>query len=74
MKNKPETSEQKERRWRNTRRMAWLAMFSACAYPLLVVFTESKELGDIAWPFYTFISLVVGYYVGFSTAETRFQK
>ena len=44
-------------------------MFAAIAFPALVLFSESKELGQIATPFYMFVSAVVGSYVGFSAWE-----
>lgn len=72
--NKPETAEQRKRRWANTRRMAWLAMIAGCLFPVLLVISENPELGKIAWPFYVFMGSVVGVYVGFSTAEDKWRK
>lgn len=54
-------------RWKNRRRMAWVCMFAGVGYPLLVLASNSRELGEIAMPFYMFISAVVGAYVGFAT-------
>ena len=56
-------------RWKNRRRMAWVCMVAAIGFPVLVLFTESRELGEIATPFYMFISAVVGAYVGFASWE-----
>lgn len=39
-------------RWQNRRRMAWICMTAAIGYPLLVLASDSKSLGDIAVPFY----------------------
>jgi hypothetical protein len=61
-------------RWKNRRRMAWICMFAAVSYPLLVLFTESRELGSIAVPFYMFVSAVVGAYIGFATVDDHWQK
>lgn len=49
--------------------MAWICMIAAIGYPVLVLFTESRELGEIATPFYMFVSAVVGAYIGFATWE-----
>lgn len=56
-------------RWKNRRRMAWICMAAAIGFPVLVLFTESRELGEIATPFYMFVSAVVGAYVGFASWE-----
>lgn len=56
-------------RWKNRRKMAWICMIAAIGYPALVLFTESRELGEIATPFYMFVSAVVGAYVGFASWE-----
>jgi hypothetical protein len=61
-------------RWKNRRRMAWICMFAAVGYPLLVLTSDSKSLGDIAVPFYMFVSAVVGAYIGFATIDDRWQK
>lgn len=61
-------------RWRNRRKMAWISLLAGLAYPLLVLFTESTELGAIAVPFYIFVSSVVGAYIGFATMDDKFQK
>ncbi len=63
-----------ELRWRNRRRMAWIALISACFYPGLLLATDSAELGNIAWPFYTFMGAVVGAYIGFSTADDKWRQ
>jgi hypothetical protein len=56
-------------RWKNRRRMAWICMVAAIGFPLLVLFSESRALGEIATPFYMFVSAVVGAYVGFASWE-----
>lgn len=72
--NAPETIEQRERRWRHTRHMAWIAILSGCLFPGLAVFTDSSQLGQIAMPFYLFVASVVGVFVGFSTAEDKWRR
>jgi hypothetical protein len=47
-------------RWKNRRHMAWVCMVAGVGYPLLVLGTNSRELGEIAVPFYMFIASVVG--------------
>jgi hypothetical protein len=61
-------------RWKNRRAMAWASLCAGLAYPLLVLFTESDQLGAIAAAFYVFVSAVVGAYIGFSTVDDRWQK
>ena len=43
-------------------------------YPLLVLWTKSTELGEIAMPFYVFVSSVVGAYIGFATYDDKWKK
>lgn len=55
-------------RWKNRRRMAWLATLSGLFFfPGLLLFTESDQLGAVAVPFYLFTSSIVAAYIGFST-------
>jgi hypothetical protein len=54
-------------RWKNRRRMAWLAMIGGLSFPLLVLFTSSEQVSALAGAFYTFVGMVVGAYVGFAT-------
>jgi len=61
-------------RWKNRRRMAWICMVAAIAYPLLVLASDSRQLGDIAIPFYMFVSAVVGAYIGFATVDDKWTK
>lgn len=43
-------------------------------YPLLVLWAKSTELGEIAMPFYVFVSSVVGAYIGFATYDDKWKK
>ncbi len=61
-------------RWKNRRRMAWLSLVAGLAFPLLLLVTDSKQLGEIAMPFYMFVSAVVGAYIGFATVDDKWQK
>ena len=54
--------------------MAWICMVAAVSYPLLVLASDSRQLGDIAVPFYMFVSAVVGAYIGFATVDDHWQK
>lgn len=49
-------------------------MVAAVLYPLLVLASDSRQLGDIAIPFYMFVSAVVGAYIGFATIDDHWQK
>lgn len=59
------------RHWKNRRRMAWLALLNALAFPVLTLATDSPQLAAIAVPFYTFAGAVVAAYIGFATWEDR---
>jgi hypothetical protein len=61
-------------RWKNRRRMAWATLVAALLFPLLVLWTESDQLGAVAGAFYVFVSAVVGSYMGFATLDDRWQK
>jgi hypothetical protein len=60
-------------RWKNRRRMAWAALVAGLAYPLLLLYTESDQLGAVAGPFYIFAGAVVGAYIGFATVDDKWQ-
>ena len=49
--------------------MAWLSMLAGLFFPLLILATESPTLGQIALPFYAFVTGVVMTYIGFATYE-----
>jgi len=61
-------------RWKNRRRMAWVCTFAGVLYPLLVLWSKSTELGEIAMPFYLFVGSVVGAYIGFATYDDKWKK
>ena len=54
-------------RWKNRRRMAWLALLAGLAFPLLLLWSESDQLGAVAGAFYVFVTGVVASYIGFVT-------
>jgi hypothetical protein len=56
-------------RWKNRRRMAWLALLAGLAFPLLLLYTESEQLGAVAGAFYVFVSAVVASYIGWATID-----
>ena len=58
-------------RWKNRRAMAWASLCAGLAYPLLVLFTESDQLGAIAAAFYVFVTGVVASYYGFATWDDK---
>ena len=58
-------------KWKNRRRMTWLALVAGLLYPLLMLYTASDQLGQIAIPFYLFVSSVVGSYFGFATMDDK---
>jgi hypothetical protein len=60
-------------RWKNRRRMAWLALLAGLTFPVLLLATESDQLGAVAGPFYIFVGAVVGAYIGFATVDDKWQ-
>lgn len=54
-------------RWKNRRRMAWTALVAGLLFPLLLLWSQSDQLGAVAGAFYVFVSAVVGAYMGFAT-------
>jgi hypothetical protein len=61
-------------RWKNRRSMAWISLASGLLFPLLLLATESDQLGAVAGPFYIFVGAVVGAYIGFATVDDRWQN
>lgn len=61
-------------RWKNRRRMAWASLLAGLAFPVLLLVTQSDQLGAVAGPFYIFVGAVVGAYIGFATVDDRWQK
>ena len=61
-------------RWKNRRRMAWISLIAGLAFPMLLLGTDSRELGDIAYPFYIFVGSVVGAYIGFATVDDKWTQ
>lgn len=47
--------------------MAWAAFIAAILFPMLILFTESRELGEVSMEFYSFAGAVVASYIGFAT-------
>lgn len=58
-------------RWKNRRKMAWASLVAGLVFPLLLLVTESQQLGEVAVPFYMFVSAVVGAYIGFATVDDK---
>ncbi len=56
-------------RWKNRRRMAWLSLLAGLAFPLLLLYTDSAQLGAVAGAFYAFAGGVVMAYIGFATYD-----
>lgn len=62
-------------RWKNRRRMAWAALVAGLGFPLLLLYTESDQLGAVAGAFYTFVGAVVGAYTLAATYDdVQFDK
>lgn len=61
-------------RWRNRRKMAWFSMLAGLLFPILILFTESNQLGAIATPFYVFVGMVVTAYIGGAVVDDHWQQ
>jgi hypothetical protein len=61
-------------RWKNRRKMAWLAMGAGLLFPVLILFSNSNQLGAIAAPFYVFVGMVVATYIGAAVVDDHWQK
>ena len=61
-------------RWRKRRKMAWLSMLAGLLFPLLLLVTESAQLGLIATPFYVFVGMVVTAYIGGAVVDDHWQQ
>lgn len=54
-------------RWKNRRRMAWLALLAGLLFPLLLLWSDSDQLGSVAGAFYVFCTGVVASYIGWAS-------
>ncbi len=61
-------------RWKNRRRMAWLALLAGLLFPLLLLWSDSDQLGSVAGAFYVFVTGVVGSYIGWAVMDDKWQK
>jgi len=61
-------------RWKNRRRMAWLALVAGLLFPLLLLWSDSDQLGSVAGAFYVFVSAVVASYIGWATIDDTAKK
>lgn len=62
-------------RWRNRRKMAWIALISILVVTILAFFvveeSRLKLLGDVINMFYLSMASIVGAYVGFATLDKK---
>lgn len=62
-------------RWKNRRRMAWIALISILIVTILAFFvvveSRLKLLGDVINMFYLSMASIVGAYVGFATLDKK---
>jgi di/tricarboxylate transporter len=56
-------------RWLHRRRMAWSALLAGLLFPLLLLWSQSDQLGAVAGAFYVFVGMVVSAYIGFATHD-----
>jgi len=61
-------------RWKNRRRMAWLALVAGLLFPLLLLWSDSDQLGSVAGAFYVFVTGVVASYIGWASVDDKWQK
>lgn len=62
-------------RWKNRRRMAWIALASILVVTILAFFvveeSRLKLLGDVINMFYLSMASIVGAYLGFATLDKK---
>ena len=61
-------------KWKHRRFMSYISMFAGLVYPLLIIVSDSEQLGVIAVPFYLFITAIVSAYLGFATLDNKWDK
>jgi uncharacterized membrane protein YiaA len=61
-------------RWKNRRRMAWAALIAGLLFPLLLLWSDSDQLGSVAGAFYVFVTGVVASYIGWASVDDKWQK
>ena len=65
-------------RWKHRRKMAWIAFWAGVTYPLLLLFSmlfgKEAAILSLAGPYFLFLGSVVGAYIGFATADDKWQK
>lgn len=59
-------------RWKNRRRMAWIAFLTAITYPLGVKYLGLSEA--LAAPVFAFSGTIVSVYIGGAVADDFLQK
>lgn len=69
------TTPNQKSRWKNRRRMAWVALVSILIVTILAFFivaeSRLKLLGDVINMFYLSMASIVGAYVGFATLDKK---
>lgn len=61
--------EPKKDRWKNRRYMAWSSLIAGYLFPLLLLWSQSDQLGAVAGAFYVFVGAVVTVYIGGSVVD-----
>lgn len=61
--------ENKKDRWKNRRKMAWSSLIAGLLFPLLLLWSDSDQLGSVAGAFYVFVGAVVTVYIGGSVVD-----
>ena len=61
-------------RWKNRRRMAWASLVAGLLFPLLLLWSDSDQLGSVAGAFYVFVTGVVASYIGWATVDDNHKK
>ncbi len=61
-------------RWKNRRRMAWIAFGSTILYPFLAAVLSNEVVTSLATHHYTFATSVVMIYIGGAVVDHWLQK
>ena len=60
--------------FKNRRKIAWSAHVAALLFPLLILSTNSDQLGQIAIPFYGYIGIIITAYIAAASYESKDQR
>ena len=58
-------------RWKNRRKMAWIAIISGIAYPVETIWFDPAIVASMTAPYYLFLGTILAAYFGFATMDDK---